>query len=99
MKGYIIANVRVDDVEAYEPYRQQAQEIIARHGGRYLVRGGAVEVREGALERDRVIVLEFESLERARAFYDSADYQAIVPIRQRNADSLLLLVEGLDPGR
>lgn len=95
MKAYIIASVRVDDAAAYEPYRQRAQEIIARHGGRYLVRGGAVEVREGRLERDRVIVLEFPSLAQARAFYDCAEYQAIVPIRQRNADSVLFLVEGV----
>ena len=95
MKGYVIATVRVDDVEAYEPYRQQAQAIIARHGGRYLVRGGRVDVREGTLERDRVIVLEFPTIEQARAFYDSDDYQAIVPIRQRNAEAQLFLVEGV----
>ena len=96
MKGYVIATVSVADAEAYEPYRRRAQDVIARHGGRYLVRGGAVEVREGALERDRVIVLEFPTVAQARAFYESDDYQAILPIRQANADSLLFLVEGVD---
>ena len=96
MKGYVIATVRVEDVEAYEPYRQRAQEIIARHGGRYLVRGGRVDVREGALERDRVIVLEFPTMEQASAFYGCDDYQAIVPIRQRNAEAQLFLVEGVE---
>ena len=96
MKGYLIATVRVDDPDGYEAYRCRTREIIERHGGRFLVRGGKVEVREGALERDRVIVLEFDSLEQARTFYDSDDYQAIVPIRQRNADTLLFLVEGAE---
>ena len=95
MKGYVIATVRVEDAQGYEPYRQRAQEIIAGHGGRYLVRGGRVDVREGTLERDRVIVLEFPTMEQARAFYDSDDYQAIVPIRQRNAEAQLFLVEGV----
>ena len=95
MKGYVIATVRVEDAEAYEPYRQRAQEIIARHGGRYLVRGGRVDVREGALERDRVIVLEFPTMEQARGFYDSDDYQAILSIRQANAEAHLFLVEGV----
>ena len=47
MKGYIVANVTVEDAEAYEAYRSKVEAIIERHGGRYLVRGGAVEVREG----------------------------------------------------
>ena len=46
MKGYIVANVTVEDAEAYEAYRSRVEAIIERHGGRYLVRGGAVEVRE-----------------------------------------------------
>ena len=96
MKGYLIATVAVEDADGYEAYRCRTREIIERHGGRFLVRGGKVEVREGTLERDRVIVLEFPSLDQARTFYESDDYQAIVPIRQRNADTLLFLVEGAD---
>lgn len=95
MKGYVIATVRVDDPEGYEAYRSQTRAVIERHGGRFLVRGGRVEPREGAMTGDRVVVLEFPTLDRARAFYDSEDYQRIVPIRQANATATLFLVEGI----
>ena len=95
-KGYVIATLKVEDATGYEAYRSRVREIIERHGGRILVRGGRTEVREGTLERGRVIVIEFESLERARAYYESDDYRAIVSGRQRNVDTLLFLVEGAD---
>jgi uncharacterized protein (DUF1330 family) len=95
MKGYVIATIRVDDAEAYEAYRSRTGAVIESFGGRFLVRGGRVEPREGGMERDRVVVLEFPTMEQARAFYDSDAYQAILPIRQANADSHLFLVEGV----
>ena len=95
MKGYIVANVDVTDTDAYEPYKAQALAIITRHGGRYLVRGGAIDAREGDPDLSRLVILEFPSVEAARTFYDSPDYQAIVPIRQANAESTLCIVEGI----
>ena len=94
MKGYVIANVHVTDAAGYEAYRSRTAEIIACHGGRFLVRGGAVEVREGDPGIGRLVVLEFESVEAARTFYDSPEYQAVVPIREANAESSLCIVEG-----
>ena len=95
MKGYIVANVDVTDADAYEPYKAQVHAIIARYGGRYLVRGGAIEVREGEPGLSRLVILEFPSVEAARTFYDSPDYQAIVPIRQAHARSTLVIAEGV----
>lgn len=95
MKGYVIATVRVNDAEAYEAYRSRTGAVIESFGGRFLVRGGRVEPREGTMERDRVVVLEFPTMDQARAFYDSDAYQAILPIRQANAESHLFLVEGV----
>ena len=95
MKGYIVANVTVEDAAAYEAYRSKVEGIIERHGGRYLVRGGAVEVREGEPGIARLVILEFPSVEAARAFYDSADYQAILPIRTANAAATLIIAEGI----
>lgn len=95
-KGYILANVEVTDPEGYERYRSQTADIIARHGGRFLVRGGAVETLEGPARLKRVVVLEFPSLAAARAFYDSADYQAVLPHRTENSVSEFALVEGYD---
>jgi uncharacterized protein (DUF1330 family) len=96
MKGYVIANVEVNDPVAYEAYRSQTQAIIDQYGGRILVRGGAVHVREGDPGLSRLVVLEFPSVEAATTFYDSPEYQAIVPIRQAHADSTLCIVEGLE---
>jgi len=58
MKGYIVANVDVTDADAYEPYKAQVHAIIARYGGRYLVRGGAIEVREGEPGLSRLVILD-----------------------------------------
>ncbi|MFL6862182.1 MAG: DUF1330 domain-containing protein [Allosphingosinicella sp.] len=95
MKGYVIANVSVGNAAGYEAYRSQTAAIIAQYGGRFLVRGGPVEVREGEAAIGRLVVLEFPSVEAARIFYDSPEYQAIVPIRQANAESSLCIVEGV----
>ncbi len=95
MKGYVIANVSVEDAAAYEGYRSQTAAIIERYGGRFLVRGGAVEVREGDPGISRLVILEFPSVEAARTFYDSPEYQAILPIRLENAASTFVIVEGV----
>ena len=94
-KGYVIANVSVEDAAAYEGYRSQTASIIERYGGRFLVRGGAVEVKEGEPGIARLVILEFPSVEAARIFYDSPEYQAILPIRLDNASSTLIIVEGV----
>ena len=96
MKGYVIANVEVTDPVAYEAYRSRTHAIIDQYGGRFLVRGGAIQVREGEPGLSRLVILEFPSVEAATTFYDSPEYQAIVPIRQANAESSLCIVEGIE---
>jgi uncharacterized protein (DUF1330 family) len=95
MKGYVIANVSVQDAAAYEGYRSRTAAIIEQYGGRFLVRGGAVEVREGDPGISRLVILEFPSVDAARSFYDSPEYQAIVPIRLDSASSTFVIVEGV----
>ena len=95
MKGYVIANVSVEDAAAYEGYRSQTAAIIAQYGGRFLVRGGAIEVREGDPGIARLVILEFPSVEAARTFYDSPEYQAILPIRLETATSTFIIAEGV----
>jgi uncharacterized protein (DUF1330 family) len=94
-KGYVIANVSVEDATAYEAYRSRTAAIIAQYGGRFLVRGGAIEVREGEPGIDRLVILEFPSVEAARTFYDSPEYQEVLPIRFENASSTLVIAEGV----
>lgn len=96
-KGYIIADVAVTDATAYEAYRDAVAPLIAQFGGRYLVRGGQTDAKEGAAPGGRVVVIEFESLAAAQRFWNSPEYRAIVDLRTRNATSRIFLVEGVTP--
>jgi|SRR5579864_5287759 len=95
MAAYLIATIQVTDSTVYEEYRNRVPAVIAAYGGRYLVRGGPVEQLEGDANPQRVVVLEFSSMERLRAFYDSADYRPLIALRQRSARSSLFAVEGV----
>jgi uncharacterized protein (DUF1330 family) len=94
MRGYLIANLEVTDPAGFERYRAEVPAAIARHGGRYLVRGGAMDRLENADGFRRVVVLEFPSLEAARAFYHSADYAPLLKMRTDSSRSEVVLVEG-----
>jgi uncharacterized protein (DUF1330 family) len=96
MRGYIVAVLDIRDPEAFEDYRRRVPETIDRHGGRYLVRGGAYEKLEGEWEPRRLTVVEFESTAAARRWYDSDDYRPLRELRSRAAASNLLLVEGVE---
>ncbi len=95
MKGYVIAKVAVTNPTAYEAYRNQVSATIEAHGGRFLVRGGAAEVKEGGWSAPRLVVIEFASLDAARAWYASPAYQAILPLRQANSTGDVVIVAGV----
>ncbi len=97
MACYLIANITVTDPEQYEVYREQMLPVVAHYGGRYLVRAGAVHWLEGDLSLDRLVVIEFDSLEQARSFYDSPEYAPLLKLRKETTDSALALVEGYTP--
>jgi uncharacterized protein (DUF1330 family) len=94
MAGYLIANLEVHDRAGYDRYRQQVPAVIAQYGGRYLVRGGAIETVEGKLPLTRFVILEFPSVEVARRFYDSPEYAPLKALRLASAQSDLAFVEG-----
>ena len=94
MTAYVIARIAVTDPDRYEDYKALAQEAIAAHGGRYLVRGGDVQTLEGQAESRRVVVLEFPTMESAEKFYRSAEYEAAKEARRGAAELQLILVEG-----
>lgn len=96
--GFVIVDVDIKDTAAYQEYRQRAPATVARHGGRYIVRGGTVTHVEPGWDIDRFVVLQFPSLAAAQAWYASPEYQAILPIRQGATRSRMAFVEGLDPG-
>jgi uncharacterized protein (DUF1330 family) len=97
MSAYIYANIDIHDPVLYEQYRAQVPAIIAAHGGRYLVRGGAVEVLEGDSKVSRQVILAFPDMDALKAFYHSPEYSPVKAIRQRAATGTLIAIEGMPP--
>jgi uncharacterized protein (DUF1330 family) len=95
MSAYLIAHLTVTDPDALEAYRAAVPEVISRFGGRYLVRGGAVETLEGGWRVPRIVIIAFDSMAQAKRFYESPDYQAILPLRLAAATGDVVLVEGV----
>ena len=96
MAAYVVVDVEVHDPERYREYTSQVPDTLTPFGGKFLVRGGKVEAMEGSWQPQRAVILEFPSVEQARAWYSSPTYQAILPIRQRNAKTnFLAIVEGV----
>jgi uncharacterized protein (DUF1330 family) len=94
-KGYWIFHTTVNDAETYREYVERDGEAFARYGARFLVRGGRFEAVEGGA-RQRHVIIEFESYDRALDCYRSAEYQAALAFRRISADSDLVIIEGAD---
>lgn len=96
MPAYIIAEVAtVTDPATMEEYRKQVPATLARYGGRFLVRGGAHETIEGDWKLNRLVVLEFPSMEQAKRWYDSEEYREPKAMRLRAGRTNLVMVEGV----
>lgn len=94
-KGYIIARVSVDDPEAYAVYAKGAFGAMQKYGARILARGGRSEALEGGA-RPRNVILEFESYERAKEYFNSPEYQAARQHRVNGSTGEFVVVEGFD---
>jgi len=94
-KGYIIAEVAVSNADQYAEYAKRTPAIVEQYGGRFIARGGQVATLEGAAAAGRVVIIEFPSFERAKAYFESADYQAARKFRLGAANFRGVLVEGL----
>lgn len=95
MSAYVVVTIDIHDPETYERYKAQAPGSIGAYGGRYLTRGGAVEVLEGDWPRRRFVILEFPDMETAKKWHASPEYAKAKAMRQSCASSVLLLAEGL----
>jgi uncharacterized protein (DUF1330 family) len=95
MPAYLIANITVQDAAGFEAYRAAVPAVIARFGGRYLVRGGAIEAKEGDHGLNRLVILEFPDMAAARAFYDSAEYAPLLAMRLATTTGSVVLAEGM----
>ena len=95
MSAYVIADVReARDAEALAEYRRGNTESVTRHGGRFVVRGGALELLEGEWDTRRIVVMEFPDMDAARGWYESDDYAPLKALRQSASDTNIILVEG-----
>ncbi len=94
-KAYVVARITVTNPEAYAEYVKGATEAIRKYGGRPLARGGAMATREGE-GRPRNVILEFESLDQAKAYYHSPEYQAAKAKREGAGIADIVAVEGVE---
>jgi len=94
MPAYIVVDCEVTDPARYESYKKLAQAAIAKHGGRYIVRGGETRVLEGEWQPRRIIVVEFPSADAILRFYDSPEYRAARAERQGAARMNMISVAG-----
>lgn len=96
-KGYLIAEAKVHDAEVYERYKLQSLAAVEQYGGRFIVRGGAADVLEGKwTPPSRMVIVEFDSPEQAKRFYDSPEYQAARQVRENAAEMNMLVISGVD---
>ena len=94
MSAFIIVEVEVSDPAGYEDYKKRVPPSLAAYGGRFVVRGGACETLEGAWQPQRVVVIEFPSIPRAKQWWASAEYSAAKALRQRTAKTKMIVVQG-----
>jgi uncharacterized protein (DUF1330 family) len=94
MAAYVIANIEVTDAERYPEYARQTPAVVEQYGGRFLVKGGRYDEIEGSWPNRRIVVIEFSDAEAARRWYTSPEYQRLIPLRQKYANSEIVLVEG-----
>ena len=95
-KAYVLVDTKISNNENYEIYKKKAKPIAEKFGGKYLTRGGEMDVVQSDLwSPTRLVLVEFPSIEKARAFHSSEDYADVKKIRIENAKSTLVILEGL----
>lgn len=97
MAAYLLAEIEVTDPDGFEAYRREVPAVIARFGGRYLARGGPARMLEGPRAARRTVLLEFPDMAALEAFYGGPEYRPLLQLRQRSADSEVLIFEGVPP--
>ena len=95
MSAYVVVDVEVTNPDAYEEYRRLAGASVEQHGGRYVARGGQTAVFEGGWSPRRLVILEFPSLDQARRWYESEEYDAAKRVRVGSATMQMVAVEGV----
>jgi uncharacterized protein (DUF1330 family) len=95
MAAYIIVDLEITEPVEYEEYKKRAGATVEKYGGKYIVRGGKCKTLEGDWSPKRIVVLEFENAERAKAWLNSPEYAEPRKMRHRTAKTRMILVEGM----
>lgn len=96
MKAYVIVDVTITDPERYEAYKKLTPGSLVPFEGKFLVRGGACETLEGSWHPGRIVILEFPSMEKAKAWWSSAGYAPAKALRQSASDTKMIVVGGAE---
>lgn len=96
MPAYVIVEIEVTDPQTYEGYKKLTPGTLALYEGKFVVRGGQTETLEGDWKPNRIVVLEFPTIEKARSWYQSPEYTAAKKIRQQASTGKMILVEGIE---
>ncbi len=94
MSAYVVVQIEVHDPEAFESYKARVSPTVEAYGGRYAVRGGTIETLEGDWNPSRFVILEFDSVAQAKAWWSSEEYRAPKELRHQAASSQMIVVEG-----
>lgn len=95
MTAYVVVDITVTNPEGYAEYKHLAPAAVALYGGKYIARGGQTETLEGNWHPNRLVILEFPSLEQAKAWLNSPEYAPARALRHRYATSNMVVIEGL----
>lgn len=96
MPAYIIVDVTIHNAENYDAYKKLTPASLTNYDGKFIVRGGITETLEGDWQPGRFVVLEFPSVEKAKEWWASEEYAPAKALRQANATTKMIVVEGLE---
>jgi len=97
MSVYMIVEIEIKDETLYSEYITQVYDVVVKHGGKYLVRGGQITPMSGDWKPDRIIIIEFDSIQQIDKCFNSAEYQTIAPLRKSSTNSRSIIVESHKP--
>jgi uncharacterized protein (DUF1330 family) len=95
MTAYVIVDIEVTNADGYEEYKKLAPPAVALYGGKYIARGGRTEVLEGNWSPNRLVILQFENIEQAKAWLNSPEYSEARSMRHKYAKSNMMVIEGV----
>ena len=97
MPAYVINDMEVTDPQLLEDYKKLSPATVQQYGGKFLARGGTIEKMEGEWAPKRLVIIEFPSVEQAKAWINSSEYAEPRRMRQRASRSNIVIVDGVPP--